>query len=272
MPERMTLEDWHQSNQYGMVESDKKEHASLETSFLQKHHLFAQYGGDKLSAYAGFSVLDNDGPYSGKVDTHRRYAASWSAEYRPLRWLSLETTGRWNQSSISRAPQSWLQDYLISVPENNPIAYYLKSDRDKLSETVIQGRINIYPLPGLYVRGIGGYSQGMKHLRKTLWTDYINEEASPYYVDQVYGRAGYEGNKWFQWGVEAGWNGQWKGHRLRLDGTFHRVKETQDIQLLTGRANGADYGFEHGDDAGFEEKFLLPCYEEYKGFESGWKD
>ena len=265
MPERMTLEDWHQSNQYGMVESDKKEHASLETSFLQKHHLFAQYGGDKLSAYAGFSVLDNDGPYSGKVDTHRRYAASWSAEYRPLRWLSLETTGRWNQSSISRAPQSWLQDYLISVPENNPIAYYLKSDRDKLSETVIQGRINIYPLPGLYVRGIGGYSQGMKHLRKTLWTDYINEEASPYYVDQVYGRAGYEGNKWFQWGVEAGWNGQWKGHRLRLDGTFHRVKETQDIQLLTGRANGADYGFEHGDDAGFEEKFLLPCYEEYKG-------
>lgn len=267
VPERMTLEDWHNAYQFQWIESDKKEHASVETSFLQKHHLYAQYGGNKLSAYAGFSVLDNDGPYSGKVDTHRRYAASWSAEYRPLRWLSLETTGRWNQSSISRAPQSWLNDYLLSIPDDDPYAYYLKSNQDELSETVVQGRISIYPLPGLYVRGIGGYSQGMKHLRKAEWTDYINDDLeSEYMKDYVEAIAGHEGKKWFQWGVEAGWKGQWKGHRLHLDGTFRRIKEKQDNLVFQARGNLSDIGLKFGDDTVLEEKFI-PHYEEYMNAE-----
>ena len=264
VPERMTLEDWHNSNQFIMMESDKREHPSPETSFLQKHNLFAQYGGNKLSASAGFSVLDNDGPYSGKVDTHRRYAASWSAEYRPLRWLSLETTGRWNQSSISRAPQAWVEDYIISLPNDDIYAYYLDSNHEKLSETVIQGQVDIHPLPGLYVRGNAGYSQGMNHLYKTKWTDYITDEDDPYASDNVDGRAGYDGKKWFQWGVDAGWSGKWKGHRIRLDGTFRRVKEKQDVQVLEGRANLSDFGLTYGDDALFEEKYLLPKYEKYK--------
>ena len=260
VPERMTLEDWHNSNQFIGTKSDKREHSSIETSFLQKHHLFAQYGGDKLSAYAGFSVLDNDGPYSGKVDTHRRYAASWSAEYRPLQWLSLETIGRWNQSSISRAPQSWVKDYLLMVPADKILSYSLRTDQDKLSETAVQGRINIYPLPGLYVRGTVGYAQGMKNLRKTAWTDVISEDSNDY----MEGRAGHDGKKWFQWGVEAGWSGQWKGHRLRFDGTFRRMKVNNDTQILRGTIQLADYGLSFGDDAGFEEKFLLPRYEIFK--------
>ena len=264
VPERMTLEDWHNANQFIMMESDKREHPSPETSFLQKHNLFAQYGGNKLSASAGFSVLDNDGPYSGKVDTHRRYAASWSAEYRPLRWLSLETTGRWNQSSISRAPQAWVEDYIVSAPSDDIYAYYLNSNHEKLSETVVQGQVDIHPLPGLYVRGNAGYSQGMNHLYKTKWTDYITDEDDPYVSDNVDGRAGYDGKKWFQWGVDAGWSGQWKEHRLRLDGTFRRVKEKQDVQVLEGRANLSDFGLTYGDDALFEEKYLLPKYEKYK--------
>ena len=263
VPERMTLEDWHNSNQYTWMESDKKEHPSIETSFLQRHHLFAQYGGNKLSAYAGFSVLDNDGPHAGKTDTHRRYAAFGSAEYRPLRWLCLETTGRWNQSTISRAPQSWLNDYLLSIPDDDPYAYYLKSNREKLSEAAVQGRISIYPLPGLYVRGIGEYSQGMKHLRRAVWTDYINEDPeSQYTQDYVEARIGHEGKKWFQWGIEAGWNGQWKGHRLRLDGTFHRMKEKQDNLVMEGRANLSDIGVKYGDDAVLEDTFI-PYYDNY---------
>lgn len=274
VPEKMTLAEYREHNWFSSPNYQESVQPTPETTFMQKHHLFAQYGGNKLSAYAGFSMLDNDGPYPDKVDTYRRYAASWSAEYRPLQWLSVETTGRWNQSSNSRVPEStWLSRYLFSAPkyDNDDYASYLKSDQDKLSETVIQGRINFYPLPGLYVRGIGGYSQGMKNLQKTVWTDYFEEDLENYYMqDYVEAIAGYEGKKWFQWGVEAGWKGQWKGHRLRLDGTFRRVKEKQDNQVLQGRANLSEVGLKFGDNAVLEEKFMLPYYEKYMN--SDWEE
>ena len=265
-PEKMTLAEYREHNWYQSPEYQESEQPTPETTFIQNHHLYAQYGGNKLSAYAGFSMLDNDGPYPDKVDTYRRYAASWSAEYRPLRWLSVETTGRWNQASTSRVPESsWLSRYLFSAPKyDNDYASYLKSDQDKLSETVVQGRISFYPLPGLYVRGIGGYSQGRKNLQKTVWTDYFNEDLEDHYMqDFVEARTGYEGKKWFQWGVEAGWKGQWKGHRLRLDGTFRRMKEKQDNQVLEGRANLSEVGLKFGDDTVLEEKLMLPYYEKY---------
>ena len=263
-PERMTLADFREHNWYSSPDYRESEQPTPETTFMQKHHLYVQYGGNKLSAYAGMSVLDNDGPYPDKIDTYRRYAAFGSAEYRPLRWLSLETTGRWNQSSTSRAPQLWLSNYLFSAPTyGDNYASYLKSDQDKLSEAAIQGRISIYPLPGLYVRGIGGYSQGMKHLRKAEWTDYINDDLeSEYTKDYVEAIAGHEGKKWFQWGVEAGWKGQWKGHRLHLDGTFRRIKEKQDNLVFQARGNLSDIGLKFGDDTVLEEKFI-PHYEEY---------
>lgn len=263
-PEKMTLAEYREHNWYPSPDYRESEQPTPETTFMQKHHLYAQYGGNKLSAYAGFSMLDNDGPYPDKVDTYRRYAAFGSAEYRPLRWLSLEATGRWNQSSTSRAPQLWLSNYLFSAPTyGDDYASYLKSDQDKLSEVAIQGRISIYPLPGLYIRGIGGYSQGMKHLQKAVWTDYINEDPeSPYTQDYVEARTGHEGKKWFQWGIEAGWKGQWKGHRLRLDGTFRRIKEKQDNLVIQARGNLSDVGLRFGDDTVLEEKFI-PFYEEY---------
>ncbi len=264
-PEKMTLAEYREHNWYSNPVCQESEQPTPENTFMQKHHVYAQYGGNKLSAYAGFSMLDNDGPYPDKVDTYRRYAASWSAEYRPLRWLSVETTGRWNQSSTSRAPESWLSGYLFSAPKyDDDYASYLRSDRDRLSETVVQGRISFYPLPGLYVRGIGGYSQGKKSLQKAVWTDYFNDDLeSEYMKDCVEARTGYEGKKWFQWGVEAGWKGQWKGHRLRLDGTFRRIKEKQDNQVLEGRANLSEVGLKYGDDAALEDKFMLPYYEKY---------
>ena len=274
VPERMTLEDWKNSGWY-RIESDyllESEQPTPETTFMQKHHLYAQYGGHKISAYAGLSMLDNDGPYPGKVDTYRRYAASWSAEYRPLKWLSVETMGRWNQSNISRAPESWLTYYLNSAPKlsyNDDYMSNLKTDHEKRSETVVQGRINFYPLPDLYVRGIGGFSQGMKNLRKAVWTDYFEEE-EPYMLDQVEARTGYEGEKWFQWGVEAGWKGQWKGHRLRLDGTFRRMILKGDNQVLEGSVNLSAVGLRFGDDDALEDKFMLPYYEKY--LNADWED
>ncbi len=273
-PEKMSLAEYREHNWFSSPNYQESVQPTPETTFMQKHHLFAQYGGNKLSAYAGFSMLDNDGPYPDKVDIYRRYAASWSAEYRPLQWLSVETTGRWNQASTSRVPEStWLSGYLFSAPkyDNDDYVSYLKSDHDNLSETVIQGRINFYPLPGLYIRGIGGYSQEMKNLQKTVWTDYFEEDLENHYMqDYVEAIAGYEGKKWFQWGVEAGWKGQWKGHRLRLDGTFHRIKEKQDNQVLEGRANLSEVGLKFGDNAVLEEKFLLPYYEKY--MKADWEE
>lgn len=262
VPDRMTLADWQEYYElYSEPGYREQDVATPEPGFLQNHHLYAQYGGDRFRAYAGFSMLDNDGPYPGKVDTYRRYAASWSAEISPLRWLSLETTGRWNQSATSRAQDGWLQRYLVSKPwYGDPETKTKYSDWPTLSETVVQGKLDIHPLPGLYVRGVAGYAQGRADTYKATWTDYASAE----YPDMVSAAAGYETAKWFQWGLEAGWTGQWRGHRLRLDGKFHRVKERQDNQVLSGMATLSDVGLTFGDDAHVEEKFLLPYYEKYK--------
>ena len=269
-PEKMTMSEWLKHYRYQDPDMKESILPGPETTFLQKHHLYTQYGGKKLSAYAGFSVLDNDGPYAGKDDTHRRYAASWSAEYHPLQWLSLETTGRWNRSSISRAPESWLERYLLSVPKyNQENWFYLYSDRENFSETVIQGQVDIHPLPGLYVRGTGGYAQGMRNLCAAKWSGYGYDE-DPTLVEQVDAKAGYEGKKWFQWGIETGWNGQWRDHRLQLNGTFRRIKEKQDNRVIQGTAQLSDIGLKYGDEALLEEKFLLPYYERYKALD--WEE
>jgi hypothetical protein len=103
----------------------------------------------------------------------------------------------------------------------------------------------------------------MKHLRKAEWTDYFDDNIeSEYMKDNVEAIVGHEGKKWFQWGVEAGWKGQWKGHRLRLGCTFRRIKEKQDDLVIQARGNLSDVGLKFGDDAVLEEKFI-PLYEEY---------
>lgn len=268
VPEKMTLADWQTINPAIYTETNYKESAQPvpEMAFLQRHYLYAQYGGEKLSAYAGFSMLDNDGPYTGKVDTQRRYAASWSAEYRPLSWLSLETTGRWGKSEINRAPEGWLQNYLVSWPveKDRPVSEYQSEARDGLSETVVQGKLEVRPLPGLYVRGVGGYAQEKTDLFQTGWSNYAG------YPAQVNAKAGYEGEKWYQWGAEAGWIGARRGHRLRLDGTFRRVKEKQDNHVIGGTCEITDYGLSFGDDAQVVEKYLDPAYAAYLAAGGGY--
>ena len=257
-PERLTLDEWRKYIWWPIQSEKEASVIQPENSFLQNHHIFVQYGGERLSAYADFSMLDNDGPYAGRVDTHRRYAASWSVEYRPLEWLSLETTGRWGQSRVGQTPKGWLQSYLVSVP--NYEYQYADTQRIKytnqreLSETVVQGRIEIRPLPGLYVRGTGGYSQWNRPQYNATW---FKDKGN---VSAV---AGFTGGKWYHWMAEAGWSGTWRGHRLGLDATFRRMKEKQDIRILGGNTLLADYGLTYGDDEHLEEKYLLPAYDKY---------
>ena len=93
-PVLMSLEEWRRYGHFTSEGYVAREQITPETAFLHNHHLYAQYGGGKWNAHAGFSMLDNNGPYPGRKDSHRRYAASWSASYQPLKWLSMETTGQ----------------------------------------------------------------------------------------------------------------------------------------------------------------------------------
>ena len=236
-----------------------------ETAFLQSHHLYARYGGNKLSAGADFSLLDNDGPYAGRTDTHRRYAASWSAAYRPLSWLSLETTGRWSRSAVSGAPKSWLKDYIVSSPEYIPEKTFEKwyKGQWEQAETVIQGKLEVRPLPGLFLRGTAGYSHGLRSQYEASWVKDLTVDAE----------AGTKEATWLQWGAEAGWSGLWRGHRLRLDATFRHLREKQENLILGGEDSYADLGLAFGEDGEVEAKYLRPQYDLYTshgGGQEGW--
>ena len=258
VPEKMSLADWQTLDpaHYSSISYIESEQPVPETSFVQRHHLYAQYGGDKLSAYTGLSVLDNDGPYPDRADSERRYAASWSVEYRPLRWLSFETTGRWGQSTVRSAPDKWLQSYLVSLPILYGVPYgdgNLHTNRSNQTETVVQGKVEIRPFAGMFLRGTGGYSRQEDLTAKGSWG-----------YDVFTAESGNVGRKWYQWGAEAGWSGVWRGHRLRLGMTFQRVTEKQEYRILRGSNRYTDtMGLTRGDEEHMEEYFLLPAYEKY---------
>lgn len=264
-PARITLDEWAAFWEESADLYREPDLPAPETAFLQSHHLYARYGGQKLSAGADFSFLDNDGPYAGRTDTYRRYAASWSAEYRPLSWLSLETTGRWNRWTMNKAPDKWLTDYLISSPEginDPPLEKWYKGYWER-TETVLQGQLEVRPLPGLFLRGTAGYSHGFQNQYDATWFKEFTVEV----------KAGTTGTNWFQWGAEAGWSGQWGGHRLSMDATFRRIKEKQEHQILGGAVRYADYGLAFGEDDGVEAKYLLPQYDVFLskgGGNDGW--
>lgn len=263
VPERMTLADWTRpwDGGNGFSESIYREPDEIpapESSFLRRHRLFMQHGGEKLSAYAGLAMLDNDGPYAGRVDTERRWAASWQFSYTPLPWLSLETTGRWGKDAVSEPYSTWLNRWVVSEPvyQSNPPSEYQYKKTRALTETVVQGKVEVRPLPGLYARGLGGYSRRMRNDYEATWSKLFNTT----YVDAT---TGHNDSQWSQWAVEAGWSGQWRGHRPRIDLSFRRIKEKQDYRKLRGSTNPADAGLSFGDDEHLEERFLLPAYNRY---------
>ena len=258
-PRKLNLKDWltfWNDTEDTYSESDQP---VPESAFVHDHHLYTQYGGKNWSAYADFSALSNDGPYPGRVDTHNRHAASWSANYRPLKWLSLETTGHWSRSSINQAHDGWLRDYLASYPisPDNPYAY-LYSDRSGFSESFVQGKLEIRPLRGLYLRGIGGYSNINKNKYHVTW-QYAPGES----YDRITFNTSENNYKLTQWSVEAGWSGQWRGHQLNLDTHFRRVNEDSREEFLKASPIVASLGLSREDIDDLDNKVKIPCFEEW---------
>ena len=258
-PAPMSMAEWQRYGYFTSEPYQEREQPVLETAFIQNHHLYAQYGGKKWAAYADFSMLDNNGPYPGRQDSHRRYAASWSAEYQPLKWLSLETTGRWNSSQVQRAPEYWLLKYLANTPVYEPSYTTLYRDWSQSSEIMLQGKVEFRPLPGLYVRGVGEYNRESYHSYIATWEDYFeNNEYDSAEADDSYKRpSGY------QWGIDAGWTGSWKGHRVHLDGRFRRVKEEQQNRRIKAYCKTEENGISIGNDDRLVKEFLDKAYEAY---------
>lgn len=258
-PRKLNLKDWltfWNTTEDTYSESDQP---VPESAFVHDHHLYTQYGGKNWSAYADFSALSNDGPYPGRVDTHNRHAASWSANYRPLKWLSLETTGHWSRSYINQAHDGWLTDYLLSRPIYRDSHYaYLYSDRSGFSESFVQGKLEIRPLRGLYLRGIGGYSNINKNKYHVTW-QYAPGES----YERVTFNTSENGYKLTQWGVEAGWSGQRKGHRLNIDARFRRVNEDSREEFLNANPDVASLGLSRKDIDDLDNKVKIPCFEEW---------
>ena len=258
-PAPMSMAEWRS---YGFFTEDsyqEREQPTLETGFLQNHHLYTQYGGNKWSAYADFSVLDNDGPYPGREDSHRRYAASWSAEYHPLKWLSMETTGRWNSSRVQRAPDNWLLSYLGNAPVYKPNCRYMYRDQSQFSEFMVQGKIEFRPLPGLYVRGLGAYNRESYHSYTATWKDWIDDDT----YDSVSADDLTKKPSGYQWGCDAGWEGRWKGHHIHVDGRFRRVKEEQQNRGIKPFYHLQEEGIAYGDDDHLVKEYINKAYEAY---------
>ncbi len=258
-PKPVTLEDWRKTGLYRMDNYFMPEQISPETAFLQNYHLYAQYGGEKWSGNAGMTILDNDGPHPGRKDTHQRYAAYWQAEYRPLKWLSMETTGRWNDNRIHQAEDQWLEGYLAPTPryddygDKKAFTHY-----DQFSETVLQGKIEIRPLPGLYLRGVGEHSWAKVYSYEAGWLDTQDDN-----YDRLTAASTHYDSKWYQWGIDAGWSGQWKGHHLNVEGRFRRLALEKTSHVVIGEQNPNKFGLQFADDAHVEEYYLDPAYAAY---------
>lgn len=258
-PKPVTLEDWRKTGLYRMDNYFMPEQISPETAFLQNYHLYAQYGGEKWSGNAGMTILDNDGPHPGRKDTHQRYAAYWQAEYRPLKWLSMETTGRWNDNRIHQAEDQWLEGYLAPTPryddygDKKAFTHY-----DQFSETVLQGKIEIRPLPGLYLRGVGEHSWAKAYSYEAGWLDTQDDN-----YDRLTAASTHYDSKWYQWGIDAGWSGQWKGHHLNVEGRFRRLALEKTSHVVIGEQNPNKFGLQFADDAHVEEYYLDPAYAAY---------
>lgn len=253
-PAPMSLEEWRS---YGYFTSERyvaREQITPETAFLHNHHLYAQYGGNKWNAHAGFSMLDNNGPYPGRKDSHRRYAASWSASYQPLKWLSMETTGQWSNHQLQEAPDSWLWNHLIAVPLYEPNNEYYK-DWCRSSYLMVQGKMVFAPLPGLYVRGLGQYSREVLHTYHSVWEDD--------YRDRVTADDNWTSPSGYQWGIDADWTGRWKGHRVHVDARFRRVKEEIKNRRIKVTGYPEDFGVSLGDDDHLVTEYLDKAFDAF---------
>ena len=259
-PEKLSMKDWMIFPAINVEQYAESKQPTPEAAFVHNHHVYAQYGAKKWSAYADFSALSNDGPYPGREDRHNRYAASWSVDYRPLKWLSLETTGHWSRSSVNYAPTSWLEDYLVSIPrwiDTESTYRNLYRGRSNNSESFVKGKVEIRPFPGVYLRGMGSYTDTWKDDYFVNWRH--NETNSKY--DDISLNISKDNLSLTQWGVETGWSGQWKGHRLNLDARFRKVSGKRWDGFFKAAPNAETLGLTTDDIDDLENKVMNPYFE-----------
>ena len=195
---------------------------STATSFMHIHNLNLQYGGKKFSVYAGGSFLDNDGPYKGREDVHRRHSAALSANYRPFDWLSLEINGHWSESNVDKAPDKWLESVISKKRTTRyPPASLSYTREDDRKEKAIQAAAEFRPISGLSVRAFAGMLNNSLDSKDITWIHYL--EDNEFYPDQASYNNSERGFIWKQYGAEAGYQTGLNGHRVRADINYRKT-------------------------------------------------
>ena len=208
---------------------------SPEASLFHIHNLNLQYGSKKFSAYVGGAFLDNDGPYKGREDSHRSYSGVFSSTYKPVSWFFIKIDGHWKESHINRAPDRWLQTYLVNKPAytySDGTTYEISdvSDYDK-EEGAIQSIAEVRPLSGLYVRGVVGHSKldasGLSFITERYFQDGSNTH------EYKRGSTEKEKREWWQYGAEAGYKVNIYGHSVRTDLVFRKIIDDSNARRFS---------------------------------------
>ncbi|MCR4571984.1 MAG: TonB-dependent receptor plug domain-containing protein [Bacteroidales bacterium] len=206
---------------------------TAETSFLHIHNLDLQYGGKKFSIYAGGSFLDNDGPYEGRKDVHRRYSAVLSANYNPFDWFSIGINGHWSDSQVDKAPDRWLESMLLNKPQYYPFRADISVDReDNWKEKAIQAAAEFRPISGLSVRAFAGILKNSANCWDFMRIDY--SEPNEYYRDRLDFKTTNGDYTWKLYGAEAGYQTSFDGHRVRADINFRRTHSEDKAVRMKG--------------------------------------
>jgi hypothetical protein len=193
------------------------------SSFLQSHHLDVGYEAKRFCAQASFSFLDNNGPYTGRWDTFRRYSGVWSIEGRPWTWMKLGATGQWGTGAISVAPYGLLR---TDLPEERRYLYInsFRAEDKRHFGTRVWGELT--PLTGLKVKPFFDASWWDSKDGTATWSTQYGEEASGQISDFF--------ERWMHAGLEASYAYTFRER--------HRLSVVALWQMIWHFLNEADYG------------------------------
>ncbi len=184
------------------------------SSFSQTHHLDLQYGAERFRAAATADFLDNDGPFEGRVDTHRRFSGTLNLDYRPLDWLHAALAFSAGKSNVSTFPD--MAGILVNVPVEITVPPYdpLVSAVERSERSALTGRVMLefFPLPGLSVRADLGYH--------TSRNSVVNGNSSDW--------------KFLQYSLESSYRKSFGAHSIQL-GLLLRG-QSESLPVLNGKA------------------------------------
>jgi hypothetical protein len=222
------------------------------TSVSKNHHISAQYGSSKLSAYAGVSFLDHDGPIKGD-EGYLRNAGTWSVLFTPLKWLSFTTSGNLAKTNLKTDRQEAWQKLtgniaLKRIGEEPPydLAYWRYASFLNAAAT-----LEVRPFKGFSVKADAGYSNTYEIGADTTWP---RQDRNMTFNGT--------GNTWTKWhaGAVAAYSAQlFRVHNLRSEILYrHRVEDYSLISAYGEVPLPVDDGVLWGDASGVVETYLYP--------------